>query len=488
MTINYNDPYGGTPSSVGTQINQWYFEKKALIEAAKEQPFGQLANTISMPRNMGKTIKRYHYLPILDDANLTDQGINAAGVSTTYEITYSFVKPGAVDTGNGWVARSFVGEGSSSANAIVNAKAKSMVYFRELGYDTTNALYDTYAEMRAVLIAAGWTIHDDTSTPARVAVPESSNLYGSSKDVGIINTKMPRLAEDGGRVNRVGMTRIQLESSLEKYGFFTEYTADSMLFDTDAELEQHVTSEMVKAANEINEDLIQMDLLNSAGVIYYGGTATSAATVNGNTGSVSSINYADLLKAEVIMDKNRCPKHTTVITGSRLIDTRVVRAARYIYIGSELVNAIRSVTDTWGNPAFISVEKYSDASTVVHGEIGAIGGFRFIVAQEMMNWSAAGAAVTTNAGYRTSLDSGGTEKYNIYPMLMVGDESFTTVGFQTDGKSSKFKIKHVKPGDDISYDRTDPYGQLGFMSIMFFYGFMVLRPERILLFKVVAPF
>lgn len=484
MTIEYNDPYGGTPSSVGTQINQWYYEKKALIEAAKEQPFGQLASTISMPRNMGKTIKRYHYLPILDDANLTDQGINAAGVSTTLEITFTFVKPGAVDTGNGWVGYSVVGEGSSSANAITNAKAKAKPLLQQLGATWTT----DYATTRAALIAAGWTIHDDTSTPARVAVPESSNLYGSSKDIGLINSKMPRLAEDGGRVNRVGMTRIQLESSLEKYGFFTEYTEESMLFDTDAELQQHVTSEMVKAANEINEDLIQMDLLNSAGVIYYGGTATSVATVNGNTGSVSSINYADLLKAEVIMDTNRCPKHTTVITGSRLIDTKTVRAARYIYIGSELVNSVRSVTDTWGNPAFISVEKYSDASTVVHGEIGAIGGFRFIVAQEMMHWAAAGAAVTTNAGYRTSLDSGGTEKYNVYPMLMVGDESFTTVGFQTDGKSTKFKIKHVKPGDVESYDKNDPYGQLGFMSIMFYYGFMVLRPERILLFKVVAPY
>src|SRR5574343_41008 len=176
MAIEYNDPYGGTPSSVGTQINQWYYEKKALIEAAKEQPFGQLASTISIPRNMGKTIKHYHYLPILDDANLTDQGINAAGVSTTLEITFTFGKPGAVDTGNGWVGYSVVGEGSSSANAITNAKAKAKPLLQQLGATWTT----DYANTRAALIAAGWTIHDDTSTPARVAVPESSNLYGSS--------------------------------------------------------------------------------------------------------------------------------------------------------------------------------------------------------------------------------------------------------------------------------------------------------------------
>jgi N4-gp56 family major capsid protein len=70
-------------------------------------------------------------------------------------------------------------------------------------------------------------------------------------------------------------------------------------------------------------------------------------------------------------------------------------------------------------------------------------------------------------------------------MLCVGDASFTTIGFQTDGKSVKFKIMHKKPGEATA-DRTDPYGETGFMSIKWFYGFMVLRPERIGLIKTAA--
>lgn len=34
-----------------------------------------------MPKNMGKKIKRYVYVPLLDDANINDQGIDAAGVT-----------------------------------------------------------------------------------------------------------------------------------------------------------------------------------------------------------------------------------------------------------------------------------------------------------------------------------------------------------------------------------------------------------------------
>ena len=44
----YNDP-GTTASDIGTQYRTDYYYKKALVEAAKEQYFGQLANVRAMP-------------------------------------------------------------------------------------------------------------------------------------------------------------------------------------------------------------------------------------------------------------------------------------------------------------------------------------------------------------------------------------------------------------------------------------------------------
>ena len=111
-----------------------------------------------------------------------------------------------------------------------------------------------------------------------------------------------------------------------------------------------------------------------------------------------------------------------------------------------------------------------------------MGDFRIIQVPEMMHWAGAGAAETgANAGY---MATGG--KYNVYPMLVVGDSSFTTIGFQTDGKSTKFKIKYSTPGDDISYGAHDPYGEIGFISIQFWYGSLIMRPERIAVAKTVA--
>ena len=85
--IKYNNPQygaGGTqtnPSSVGKQIRLDVYEKQALIDIAKEQYFSQLSGTTDMPKNMGKTIKKFHWLPLLDDANVNDQGIDASGAS-----------------------------------------------------------------------------------------------------------------------------------------------------------------------------------------------------------------------------------------------------------------------------------------------------------------------------------------------------------------------------------------------------------------------
>jgi len=238
---------------------------------------------------------------------------------------------------------------------------------------------------------------------------------------------------------------------------------------------------MIFGANEMTEDALQIDLINGAGVIRYAGEATSNATITGITGSICEVTYDDLSRLSIDLDNNRCPKHTKIITGSRMIDTKVVRAARVMYIGSELIPTIEKMTDHFSNQAFIPLAHYAAAGTEINGEIGSVGNFRICVVPEMMHWAGAGAAEgATNAGYRTT-----NERYDVYPMLVVGSESFTTIGFQTDGKTVKFKIIHKKPGKDMARPE-EPFGETGFMSIKWYYGSMILRSERLALVKTAA--
>jgi len=380
MARQYNAP-NGTPSDIGNfQMNDFYYQKEALIEAQRMQYFQSLANAMMMPKHMGKKIKRYYYVPLLDDQNINTQGIDATG-----------------------------------------------------------------------------------------AVIVDGNLYGSSKDIGTISGKFPALSETGGRVNRVGFTRKDIEGTIEKFGFFEEYTQESMDFDSDKELMRHINREMIFGANEMTEDMLQIDLINNAGVIRYPGAAVSRATVD-----ATPITYRDLLRLHLDLSHNRSPIKTKMFTGSRMQDTFTIPSGRVMYIGHELQPMFEEMVDLHGQPAFIAVQHYAGGASVMNGEIGTVGHFRLVVVPEMMHWEGAGAAATDPAFYET----GG--QYDVFPMLVLGDESFTTIGFKTDGKTVKFTIYHKKPGMETAHYR-DPYGELGFMSIKWYYGFMPLRTERLAL-------
>lgn len=459
--MQYNAP-PATASSVGSQIVNEFYQKKALIEAQKEQYFTQLADVTSMPKNMGKKIKRYQYLPLLDAANINDQGIDAAGV--VISMTGYTVKLGAL-------AQSFATDALAiAAAAAINAIEAGVAVKSGAGPWTVTSSKQTLIVTTQVLSA-----NVSAAVPGSRRTQGSGNLYGSSKDIGTISGKLPALSETGGRVNRVGFKRKELEGTLQKFGFFDEYTQESIDFDTDAELMQHINREMVMGANEMTEDALQIDLINAAGVIKYAGVAT----MNSEMDSADLVTYGDLMRLSIDLDNNRTPKHTKVITGSRMVDTRVINAARIAYIGSELLPTFKAMKDLHNNPAYIEVAKYADAGNTVIGEQGSVGDFRIVVVPEMMKWAGAGGVITDSINYDNGL------KYDVFPILVVGDESFTTIGFQTDGKTVKFKITHKAPGEATA-DRNDPYGETGFMSIKWYYGFMVLRPERIALLKTVA--
>ena len=494
MSQVYNDPAGNfgaaTDSSIGPQTRTDYYDKAALVEAAKESYFSQQASVTDMPKHMGKKIKKFHYLPILDDRNQNEQGLDAAGAAPSagaLSIAYiSVLETGFAESQTIY----FRGDSTTTdAEALLKAKANFNAWAYDQGYTVVQVNTATdYTALVALVEADGY---DTVVVADATSLTTYGNLYGSSKDIGTIQGKIPALTENGGEVNRVGVKRILVEGTIEKFGIHEKYNKESMDFDSDSERLGHLTMEAVKAANETTEDQLQIDLINGAGVTRFAGAATSLATLNGDvTGTTAfdagvndTVTYDDLVKLGIELDNNRTPKKTNIIAGSRMVDTRVVNAARYIYIGSELQPAVMRMKDYHGNKAFIPVAQYAEAGNTAVGEFGAIDNFRFIVVPEMMHHQGAGEVVAAGSEETTSFryasnSTGAALHYNAYPMLVIGDGSFTTIGFQTDGKTTKFKIKHVKPESDVSY-ALDKYGETGFYSIKWYYGTMVLRPERL---------
>ncbi len=390
--MQYKD---GKPSDIGNQFNTYEYKRKALIDTAQAEYLSQLGDTETLTKHYGQEMKKFHYLPLLDDRNMNDQGLDAAGVVIT-----------------------------------------------------------------------------------------NGNLWGSSKDPGVIAGKMPTLTETGGRVNRVGFKRVEISGTIAEYGFFYEWSKAMLDFDTDKELYTHINRESLRGARETSEDLLQGDLLNAAGVVRYTGIATSMATI-GYTATPennSEVKYNDLVQLGVSLDEMRCPKDTKAVTGSRNTDITNIQSARYMFVGSKLIPTIMRMKDYHDNQAFIPIEKYADSGSsskystkknTLHGEIGAVAGFRLIVVPEMAEYIGQGKAV---GGDLTYLNDGA--KYNVYPMLVVGSGSFANIKFQSGKKSnSKFNIIVRKPGTFANPD--DPFEKMGYASISYWQGTLVLRPEWI---------
>lgn len=484
--LNYNAPIDGDKSSIdgvnSDQMNTYHWLKKSIITARKDQYFSPLASTVNMPKHFGKTIKVHEYVPLLDDRNLNDQGIDAAGV-TILSTDYFAQLPSLVST---YAVEANATAAAAAINAIqagVAVKTGTVTPWTVTANTLTLAA-GTLAEVNALRAAVKGVTYKQGS----------GNLYGSSKDVGTITGKLPLVGENGGRVNRVGFTRITREGSLHKFGFFYEFTRESMDFDSDDELKDHLSRELMNGAVQMTEAVLQKDLLAAAGTILFAGAAVSDATVTGEIVPAagqnpeipaSVLSYRNLMRLDQILTDNRTPKQTTVITGSRMTDTKVIPAGRIAYVGSELVPWLKEMKDLFNNKAFVEVQHYADAGTVLNGEIGSIDAFRFIQVPEMLSWAGAGAEVVDNPGYRSS-GASGKERYDIFPLLVIGEDSFNTIGFQTDGKSVKFNVTTKMPGNETA-DRTDPYGETGFSSIRWYYGILVKRPERIGLIKTVAP-
>ena len=316
--------------------------------------------------------------------------------------------------------------------------------------------------------------------------PGYGNLYGSSRDFGTITAKIPLVTEGADRVNRVGMTRVSVSANLTRVGFFADWTDESTHFDSDMQMRSHFTDELVKGAEQLKEALLQLDLINGAGVVRYAGTASALTNVSAEGGGAAIIDYNDVIRLSIALDSNRAPKRFTILKGSTLTDTATVNGSRALFIPPELITTFMEMKNSNDTEMFVPVEKYASQTTVLEGEIGAVAGFRVIVHQEMIKHNGevgvVGGTVSSNPGYYET-----ASRYDVFNCLAVCAESFMSLGFQTNSpEAPKFNLVIKPPGPGmVTLD--NPYGNKGLASIQFYYGTLVERSDWIGLLRGVAP-
>ena len=302
------------------------------------------------------------------------------------------------------------------------------------------------------------------------------NLYGNSRDVGDITAGLPVLGEGANDVNRVVVTKKTGEVTFNRFGLYLEYTDEVELFSEDKT--QMVYREMLgDAAKQVNEDIIQKDMLSGANV-YYVGSAVARDEVGQDTTSTtgaddadSLMSYDDVRKVIATLVSNRAKKFTSLVTGSTKVDTRTVNASYVGIVGPEIKYDLQGIADMHGRPAWIPVNQYGSAATLMNNEVGAIDEMRFIESERAQKFVGGGAAIP--AAYTGTLANDGSN-FNVFPILCPTEGAFATVGLQGWGK---MKFKSKAPG---AVEQNDKFGVKGFFSVNWFYAGIILDQSKLL--------
>lgn len=424
MTAQYRDPANGDPSTVGEQIHVAHFDRHAMIKHKDAIVFGALSDTTRAPKHTGRKVKGMDYVHILSEENINTEGIDAMGTRMVPSMWYVF----------------------DHGEIVANLN----------GYPTREMALASALPTQTVDIGSGY-------------------LTSSSKDIGKMVNRFPVLGENSGDVNRVTLIRVVSESTFEKAGFHEKYTNDSEQFDSDDQYRAKVHAEMYGSAVKLNEDQLQVDLLAASTTIRYGGAALSMSQVTGEGGIPSEVEYMDLVRLQLTLDDKHAPNQTRILSGTKLIDTRVIPQGRVLFIGTELMPTILEMKTSFDKAAYIPAEHYAAGTTLMNNERGRVGSSIIVTAPRMAHYAGKGALVTSgeNQGYRET-----DGRYDVFPMMTIASGAFTQIGFESGSNKGKFTVKHVMPRSEGSYAR-DVYGETGFSSILWWYGVLVWRPEWI---------
>jgi len=426
---------------------------KAIIEMNKRKVFFSKHNNYeAMMEHHGDTLTKIVHIPVLNRDNLSDANIDAK-TATLLKNTYKIVK-----------------EATGEVTGIYPAE-------KYLKKDGSNTMDEARAAAKAAAENDAGAGEKVFSTPGAILGGEASYALQSGD--------IAPLPEEGGVVNLLNATNKLVSAKVTKHGVGLKYTVDSLkkgsLIRTVA---KHI-SDVARAVGEMREIQSMVNCVTAAAnnaII-----ASDSHVTRAEMTCLDVVDYDTLTALEQELYKYDVPLDTTILDGSTNIDTKVVNDTFIMYIGRELVPTIRKIKGPDGKIAYTPLAQYKAGldRKVLQGELGTVGQFTFCVDMDLIAYRGAGvevgggdddgtAAEQANR-LATTRDSGdGTMKtyYDVFPMVVVGDDSFVETGFTY----QNVKARHIMPKADVY---NDMHAEVGGVSAKWSYGFLPYRPERI---------
>lgn len=308
--------------------------------------------------------------------------------------------------------------------------SENVVYRRWVPYNATAA------NPNVLIQSGGATVETDASN--RVATHLTNNLAAE----GVTPTPDSMVAQD-------------ITATLKQYACLYSFT------DQVADLYEDEISDAMKTQVAERMALIrELELYSKVRAStnrFYGGTGTTLATVNGK------LTAKMLRKIARSLFLNHAKKPTSILDASPKIGTKPIEASFLVFCSGDIDADLR---DTTAFPGYTPVAAYGSRKPIHENEIGSFEQFRFIASPELVPFQNAGAAVGTTG----CLSSGGTN-IDVYPVIVVGQESYGTVALRG---AKSFDLSVIPVGNK---DSADPLGQRGYIGAKFYTVSTILNQQ-----------
>lgn len=433
------------------------FVTKAVVELPERKKiFSVRSNRITMPKNHGTKLSREVDYGMLDERNLVDGNVDATVATLIQDVWYHV---------------------SAAGTVIATFDAKT--YLKTNGGDLVSARAAAKTAAEAAVAAGAAT---DELRSGSGGIVNGKALYAATRG------PIAELPESGGVLNLLSHTSKMVSTNLTFHGIAHKFTMRSVDLDSRQGLIARKIKHLSNAVSDIKEMQVRNDLI-AAG---HNNMIISVGSTNAGTITKAEIDGTDVLTYETLeaweqdLIENDVPMDTEILTGTDLVDTKVVSDAYIVYVHPKVLPTLRSMTGPGGALVWKPKESYAaglpgGAAGLMEGEQGAIGSFRFVTVKDMEIEFGAGdevggvndaAAAGVQATAYKTLDADTKYYYDVYTALIVGDDSFSIAGYGSNNTSASY----LPPVKDV---HNDMYGENAGVSAKWSYGMLVYRPERI---------
>lgn len=280
--------------------------------------------------------------------------------------------------------------------------------------------------------------HGATSTNANT---QNRFIQDGTGDRGNVYTQQHLVAE-GVTPSPDTITPVDVTVQLFQYACLFGFTDKTFHL-----YEDKIPQEMIDIIGDrvvlVNE-MVLYGALRACTNVYYGGTGSSIATVNGG------LTLGLLRKVTKNLKLNHAKMVNSMLSASQLFGSEPVEA------GYTIVTSTNAEPDIRDLPGFIPVTLYASGKPMPN-EIGKVETMRFVTSPDLPELQDAGAAIGS-----TNLISTSGSSIDVYPMIVFGADAWSQLALR--GMKATDPT-YISPG---TKSPSDPFGQRGYAGAIWY--------------------